>query len=161
MRSDNMKMAERSHGDTGSAPKARLRLWLRLLKITRQTESVLRDRFRREFATTMPRFDVMAALARYEDGLTMSALSGVLRVSNGNVTGMVDRLVDEGLAVRAGVPGDRRASRVHLTRRGREAFAHQAAAHEAWVSELLVGFSGAEAEAISDVLGAARRETAT
>ncbi|ETX30271.1 MarR family winged helix-turn-helix transcriptional regulator [Roseivivax isoporae] len=129
--------------------RARLRLWLRMLKSTRQVEAVLRDRFRTEFGTTLPRFDVMAALARYEGGLKMSALSGVLRVSNGNVTGIVDRLVDEGHVVRVQVPGDRRASLVRLTRRGQQEFARQAEAHARWIDELLTGFAPDEAETLA------------
>ncbi|MCE0505836.1 MULTISPECIES: MarR family winged helix-turn-helix transcriptional regulator [unclassified Roseivivax] len=121
-----------------------------MLKSTRRVEAVLRDRLRTEFDTTLPRFDVMAALARYEEGLKMSALSGVLRVSNGNVTGIVDRLAEDGLAVRVQVPGDRRASLVRLTRKGQEEFARQAVAHEGWVSELLQDFDTEEADSLSD-----------
>lgn len=129
--------------------KERLRLWLRLLKTTRDIESVLRDNFRRDFGTTLPRFDVMAALSRFEGGLKMSEISGVLRVSNGNVTGIVDRLAEDGHLVRVSVPGDRRASRVRLTRKGREEFARQAAAHEAWITEMLGQFSAQEARAMA------------
>ena len=132
-------------GGAEPASKARLRLWLRLLRGTRRIEGALRDRFRTEFDTTLPRFDVMAALAREPAGLRMSRLSEVLRVSNGNVTGIVDRLAQDGLVVRAPVPGDRRAALVRLTRRGREAFDVQAAAHEGWVSELLADFDADEA----------------
>lgn len=137
-------------GTAEERAKARLRLWLRMLKSTRRVEAVLRDRLRTEFDTTLPRFDVMAALARYEEGLKMSALSGVLRVSNGNVTGIVDRLAEDGLAVRVQVPGDRRASLVRLTRKGQEEFARQAVAHEGWVSELLQDFDTEEADSLSD-----------
>lgn len=132
------------------ASKERLRMWLRMLKSTRRVEAALRERLRRDFATTLPRFDVMAALARYDDGLKMSALSGVLRVSNGNVTGIVDRLAEEGLVVRVQVPGDRRASLVRLTRKGHEVFAQQAKAHEAWIGELLEDFTPEEARMFSD-----------
>nr|WP_204318792.1 MarR family transcriptional regulator [Pseudooceanicola aestuarii] len=125
-------------------------MWLRMLKSTRRVEQVLRERLRREFDSTLPRFDVMAALARFDDGLKMSALSGVLRVSNGNVTGIVDRLAEEGLVVRVQVPGDRRASLVRLTRKGQEVFARQAAAHEAWINELLDDFTPEEARIFSD-----------
>ncbi len=117
--------------------KARLRLWLRMLKSSRGVEAELRERLRREFGSTLPRFDVMAALSRFETGLKMSALSGVLRVSNGNVTGIVDRLAEDGLVVRVQVPGDRRATLVRMTRKGQEEFARQAAAHELWIDELL------------------------
>lgn len=119
------------------ASKARLRLWLRLLKVSRHVDARLRENLRAEFGTTLPRFDVMAALSRYPDGLKMSELSGVLRVSNGNVTGIVDRLAEEGLARRLAVPGDRRAAMVRLTQKGREEFARQAAAHEAWIDGML------------------------
>jgi DNA-binding MarR family transcriptional regulator len=129
--------------------KERLRLWLRLLKSSRTIEAHLRDNFRTEFATTLPRFDVMAALSRFEDGLKMSQLSDVLRVSNGNVTGIVDRLAQDGFLVRVPVPGDRRASLVRMTKRGLEEFAVQATAHETWINEMLGSVSEAEAQAIS------------
>ena len=124
--------------DAGSAAsKARLRVWLRVLKVSRLIERELRERLRVEFDTTLPRFDVMAALHRAEKGLNMSELSGVLRVSNGNVTGIVDRLVADGLIVRVPVEGDRRAMIVRLTAKGRAHFAELAKGHEDWVNELL------------------------
>ncbi len=135
------------------ASKTRLRLWLKLLKATRRVEAELRERFRRELESTLPRFDVMAALHRNPDGLRMTELSGVLKVSNGNVTGIVDRLVEDGLVARAAVPGDRRASCVRLTDAGAEAFARQAAAHEGWVDELLSTLTPKEAEAVTALLG--------
>ncbi len=129
--------------------KERLRLWLRMLKTTRLIEAKLREKFREEFDTTLPRFDVLAALSRFEDGLKMTEISGVLRVSNGNVTGIVDRLADDGHLVRVSVPGDRRASRVRMTQKGREEFSRQAAAHERWIADLLGQFSAEQARAIA------------
>jgi len=122
--------------------KERLRLWLKLLKASKWVEAELRERLRLEFDTTLPRFDVMAALQRHGDGLTMSQLSGELRVSNGNVTGIVDRLVEEGLVVRIPVLNDRRATTVRLTGKGRERFAAMAARHEEWVDGLLETLDG-------------------
>ena len=87
-----------------TAAKDRVRLWLRLLKVVRGIEHELRDKLRREHNTTLPRFDVMSALSRHPEGLKMSKLSGVLRVSNGNVTGIADRLSEEGLVERVAVP---------------------------------------------------------
>jgi len=117
--------------------KLRLRFWLALLKASKHVEVEIRDRLRREFDTTLPRFDVMAMLWKSETGLKMSELSSELMVSNGNVTGIVDRLVKDGLVVRVAIKGDRRASLVRLTSRGREAFSAMAAAHETWVARLL------------------------
>ena len=117
--------------------KDRLRAWLALLKSTRAIEAELSARMRGTFGTTLARFDAMSALDRHPDGLRMSELSAALRVSNGNVTALVDRLVADGLARREAVAGDRRASRVHLTERGRRDFDEMARVHEAWVDELL------------------------
>ncbi|MBW4706672.1 MarR family transcriptional regulator [Roseobacter sp. YSTF-M11] len=108
-----------------------------MLKVTRMIEAELRERMRRTWDITLPRFDVMAALRREEAGMKMSDLSGVLRVSNGNVTGIVDRLEGDGLVERRSVEGDRRAMRVLLTGNGRRMFDEMAAVHEQWVDELL------------------------
>lgn len=135
-----------------STSKDRLRLWLRLLKTTRAIEAELRNNLRKEFAGTLPRFDVLAALYRFEDGLKMSAVSGILRVSTGNVTGIVDRLSDEGLVERLAVPDDRRAFLVKLTEKGRVEFTKQAKAHEAWVNEMLGGLPADETKDLTERL---------
>jgi len=144
--------------DVGAAAsKARLRLWLRILKVSHIIERELRERLRVAFDTTLPRFDVMAALYRAEKGLNMSELSGVLRVSNGNVTGIVDRLVDDGHIMRVPVEGDRRAMIVRLTKKGRAHFAALAAAHESWVNEILGSVDVPEAEKLIAQLGSLGR----
>ncbi len=158
-----MSAPQAGHAAAGPAAadsKARLRLWLRLLKASHLIQAELRERLRTGYGTTLPRFDVMAALARYPDGLRMSELSGVLRVSNGNVTGIVDRLEAEGLVVRHAVEGDRRAFRVALTDEGARGFAELAAAHEGWIDGLLAGIPprdaarlSAELDAITERLG--------
>lgn len=139
--------------------KTRLRLWLRLLKATRAVETELRERLRTEFASTLPRFDVMAALDRHPQGLKMSELSRVLRVSNGNVTGIVDRLVDDGIAAREAVPGDRRAVLIRLTPQGRSAFDTLAAAHEDWIDALLGDLGPAQARDLSELLERVPRDS--
>ena len=125
--------------------KERLRLWLRILRTSRGIEAELRERLRVTYGVTLPQFDVLAALARREAGITMTELSRYLMVSNGNVTGIVDRLVEDGLIERAAVPGDRRATLVRLTSKGAADFATMAAVHETWVDELLAGFGKPEA----------------
>lgn len=139
--------------DTSDIPsKDHLRLWLRVLKVTRLVEAELRERLRRQFSTTLPRFDVMSALFRHPEGLKMTVLSRMLMVSNGNVTGIVDRLVEDSFVERQAVPGDRRASLVRLTPKGRAEFALQADAHSRWVSELLGGLSPEESKIAAKAL---------
>lgn len=135
----------------------RLRLWLQLLKLTRSVGNELRECLRLEFDVTLPQFDVLAALFRAEKGLKMSALSDELMVSNGNVTGIVERLVAQGLVVRVPLADDRRAMLVRLTTRGREAFRAMAETHRAWVAQALGGLSDAEAAELGGLIGKARR----
>jgi DNA-binding MarR family transcriptional regulator len=129
--------------------KARLRLWIRLLRATRLIEAETRERFKAQFNVTLPRFDVMAALYRNPEGMLMSEISRFLLVSNGNVTGIVDRLASDGFVVRAQRDGDRRTSFVRLTAKGRAAFADMSAAHEGWIDKLLGGVPVREAEQLS------------
>jgi DNA-binding MarR family transcriptional regulator len=141
-----------------SDSKARLRLWIRLLRASRLIEGVARERLKAQFNATLPRFDVMAALYRKPDGMLMSEISRFLMVSNGNVTGIVDRLVGDSLAVRAQRNGDRRTSFISLTRKGRATFAEMAAAHESWVDELLAGVSARDALELSAKLKSFRSD---
>jgi DNA-binding MarR family transcriptional regulator len=130
------------------ASKQRLRLWLRLLRATRAIEAELRERLRLQFALTLPQFDVLAALARKEQGITMTELSRMLIVSNGNVTGIVDRLVADKMVARKASPDDRRSFLVRLTPKGEAQFETVARAHQQWIDRLLSDFDGAEAETI-------------
>lgn len=129
--------------------KERLRLWLKLLKTSNRISGAVRKRLRDDHASTLPRFDVMSALARFPDGLKMSALSDLLRVSNGNVTGIVDRLVEDGLVRRIAQPGDRRAQIARLTAEGRTAFDRLAAEHECWIDDLLGGLGRDDIAAVT------------
>lgn len=132
--------------------KARLRAWLQILKVSRKIEGELREKMRVEFGSTLPRFDVLAALYRERDGMRMSELSKSLMVSNGNVTGIVDRLVGEGMLVRVPVENDRRASIVRLTEAGEKDFAERALVHEGWVSELFSDLSASDADGLIRIL---------
>jgi DNA-binding MarR family transcriptional regulator len=104
----------------------------------------VRSRLRERFATTLPRFDLMAQLERHPEGLRMNELSRLLMVTGGNVTAIVDQLEKEGLAERIAEPADRRAWLVRLTPAGEKSFAEMARAHEEWVVELLAGMSRRE-----------------
>ena len=134
---------------TTELSKQRLRLWLRLLRATRRIENELRERLRINHATTLPRFDVLAALYRSETGLKMSELGRLLMVSNGNITGIIDRLVEDGLVTRESIAGDRRATRVTLTRSGKQQFDAMAAEHEVWVNDIL---ASVEAHELADLI---------
>lgn len=137
--------------------KNRLRLWLNILRTTRYVENALREEMRVSYDQTLPRFEILAMLERSENGLRMSALSEKLMVSNGNVTGIIERLVQDGLVERLSVPGDKRATLVRLTHKGEAVFAEMADVHERWVNELLDSVTAEDAELMSEQLTEVRR----
>jgi DNA-binding MarR family transcriptional regulator len=129
-----------------------LRIWLRLLTCTQMIEKRVRAGLREQFATTLPRFDLMAQLERHPEGLKMNELSRMLMVTGGNITAIVDQLGKEGLVERLAEPADRRASRIRLTRSGDKTFAEMARAHEDWVVELLSGLTRREQDELLKLL---------
>lgn len=131
--------------------KRRLKMWIRMLGVTRMAERHLREFLRVNHASTLPRFDVMAALYRRRDGVAMSALSRMLLVSNGNATAVVDRLEAEGLVRRTPFEADRRTIHVALTPLGLERFEGQAAAHEAELGRVFGGVSEADLDTLTEI----------
>lgn len=130
-----------------------LRLWLRLLATTNLVESRVRRLLQERFATTLPRFDLLAQLERVPEGLKMGELSQRMMVTGGNVTGITDALEREGLVARSDDPADRRALRVRLTPAGRRAFRAMAEEHERWIVDCFAGLGGREIEQLSGLLG--------
>ena len=129
-----------------------IRLWLRMLATNRLVETRTRRLLQERYATTLPRFDLMAQLERAPKGLKMGELSKRMMVTGGNVTGITDMLEKEGLVERVGDPGDRRARLVRLTGAGRRAFAAMAEEHERWIVEAFTELSGREMATIAALL---------
>jgi len=117
----------------------KLGLWVRLISNSNIIEKEIRNLFRSEFGVTLPRFDLMSALYREQGGLTMGELSRKMLVSNGNVTGIVERLQKEGLVKRWVLPTDRRIYSVGLTAKGRTDFKIMADRHKEWIGDILGG----------------------
>lgn len=121
--------------------KEALRLWLRMLAATSLIEGILKQRLKEHFNVTLAQFDLMAEIARGGQPKTMSELSKLLMVSNGNVTGVADRLSRERLVERLPSKRDRRVTLLALTPKGEALFEEMANAHEAWLNELLKDLS--------------------
>jgi len=129
-----------------------LRLWLRMLTCTNMIEAEIRRRLRERFDVTLPRFDLMAQLDKTPDGLSLGEISRRMMVSNGNVTGLVERLAEDGLVERRASDTDRRSTFVRLTDEGRAAFAEMAAEHAGWVGELFGALSSNDIDILLDRL---------
>jgi DNA-binding MarR family transcriptional regulator len=141
------KVAERPHDH-----KDELRLWLRLFTCKEVIENEVRRRLRDTFDVTLPRFDLMAQLYRAPKAMTLGELSQRMMVSNGNVTGLVDRLVEQGLIRRRPSPKDRRAQFVSLTAEGRRFFGAMARANGDWIADMLADLSSEEINTLMRLL---------
>ena len=148
--------AETKVAESPDSHKDELRLWLRMLACTTLIERVVRRRLHERFAVTLPRFDLMAQLDRAGKGMTLGELSRRMMVTNGNVTGLVERLVEEGLLSRRQAQEDRRAHIVRLTEKGRRQFRKMANVHEQWIADLFTGLSKDEVEKLLLLLGKAK-----
>ncbi|MGE0279836.1 MAG: MarR family winged helix-turn-helix transcriptional regulator [Rhizobiaceae bacterium] len=140
-------------GDHG----AELRLWLRLLTCSTLIETEVRRRLREEFDCTLPRFDLMAQLERAKDGMVLGEVSKRMMVSPGNITMLVERLVETGHITRTVSPTDRRAQIIALTPFGRAEFEKMATVHADWIAELFGGLAAKDGEVLLDRLGKLKR----
>ena len=142
-----------------------VRTWLRMLACTNIIESRVRTALREKFDTTLPRFDLLAQLdaasTDFPDGLTMSELSRRLMVTNGNLTGLVDRLAREGLVTRVASAPDRRAQIVSLTAAGRRALDSMTPDHAEWIRAMFGGISDADRRSLYSLLGKLKQSAQT
>ncbi len=137
----------------GSGDGMELRVWLRLITCFNLMDGAVRQRLHQDYATTLPRFDVLAQLQREGGPLTMGELSRRLMVTNGNITGLIDRLDREGLVARRTAAEDRRRQLVELTPDGARFFAAMADEHRGWVAAMTAGLGRGELRELFDLLG--------
>jgi len=129
-----------------------LRLWLRLLTCTTMIEREIRRRLNERFQITLPRFDLLAQLDKSPEGMTLGEISRRMMVTNGNVTGLVARIADQGYVERHRDATDGRAQRIVMTAKGHEDFTRMAREHGAWITELLGDIEPGEREVLMSLL---------
>lgn len=88
---------------------------------------------------TPQQWSVLAALADESAPVTLVTLARRLIVTKQNMTGMIGRLEQLGLAERQGDPNDLRSYRVSLTRRGRGLVERVRPTYDEWIASLAAG----------------------
>jgi MarR family transcriptional regulator, organic hydroperoxide resistance regulator len=85
---------------------------------------------------SIPQFDVLSTLTE-QQGLSQSDLAQRLYVTKGNVSGLIDRLVEAGYVERRSAPGDRRSNALFLTPDGEKIAQDGIRLQRAFVAETL------------------------
>lgn len=129
-------------------------LWLRLVKCYNLAMRGVRNSLKGEL--TLPQFDVLTQLSRNEEGLNFSQLSDLLLVTAGNLTGIIERMVTQGLVAKQVNPQDRREVFLHLTPTGRELSNKLIQRHEQEVLSMLAGVPEGSLETLKQHLGLLR-----
>lgn len=132
--------------------KESLRTCLRLMSSRTILVQQLRSVFHQHLDITLPQFDVLCVLEHANAPLRMSDISHELMVSNGNITGVIDRLVCLGLVKRERPEHDRRIQFIQLTANGLKEFNRIAELHAAWVAQQFAGLTMKEMRQLQSLL---------
>ena len=130
----------------------RLRAWLALLRCFSSIERVLMQHIAQQYNSSLPRYDVLTALALNPDGLTMGDLASMLKVSKGNITGVVSRLKHDGLVKKVTSKQDRRVQSVTISPQGRKLWESMHADYDRIISSLLSGLTGEQVKVLTQTL---------
>ncbi|GJD72866.1 MarR family winged helix-turn-helix transcriptional regulator [Methylobacterium goesingense] len=112
-----------------------LRVWFRFIRLNRRVTAAMAAELR-GLGLSIPQFDALSTLTERE-GMTQQDLAARLYVTKGNVSGLIDRLVEAGLVERRPIPGDRRSHALHLTAAGADLATRGIVAQKAYVARTL------------------------
>lgn len=132
------------------------RAWLGLLRCFSSIDRVLMRRFSEKFNSSLPRYDVLTALALSPNGMTMGELASSMMVTKGNITGVVNRLKQDGLVRKVTSRSDRRIQSVTLSAEGRVLWDAMHADYDRTISEILSGQSIEDLGALNEMLESTR-----
>jgi MarR family transcriptional regulator, organic hydroperoxide resistance regulator len=112
-----------------------MRVWFRFVRLNRRVTSAVSGELK-SIGLSIPQFDLLSTLTERE-GLSQQELAARLYVTKGNVSGLLDRMVEAGLVERRATPSDRRSNALHLTTKGRQLAERGLALQQAYVGRTL------------------------
>lgn len=148
---DDRSSAGRS-APADSFPDVETRIWLRILSLHGDIHARLNRALGAGFGLSLAKFDVLAQLDRFGGCLSQGQLTQHLKVTGGNVSGLVQRLAADGLISKEMSSTDRRSFVVRLTAKGRSVFAAARRTHRQQLDESFARVPAAELEAALQVL---------
>lgn len=112
--------------------------WKQLFHYTKSLESEMGTRFRKRFNQSLIRYELLSQLFEIApSGLPIGQLAQRMMGSNGNITGLVDRMIVEGLVEKSNCSADRRSINIGLTAKGTELCEAMDLAHADWAESLM------------------------
>lgn len=133
-------------GGEGDRRKVETRIWLQILSLESTIFAKLNGALGAEHGLSVAKFEFLAQVARYPDGVSLGQISANLKVTSGNVSGLVRRLQADGLITRKMSPEDRRSFIVRFTPEGEKLFEKANALHARTLSECFTALAPAELE---------------
>lgn len=126
------------------------RVWFRYIRLHQALYSEVAGRLRM-IGLSVPQFDVLSTLTERE-GMSQRELADRLYVTKGNVSGLIDRLVEAGLVERHATPDDRRSHALHLTQEGVRLAKLGMEAHSLFMAETLGRLSESDIATLDRIL---------
>jgi DNA-binding MarR family transcriptional regulator len=134
-------------------PRNALRAWFRLLLIHKTISKKISVHLRARFALSTARFDALAQLHAAGGKMAMGELSSQLMVTSGNVTGIIDGMIEDGLVRRRPHATDRRSIIIAMTPAGRRLFAKASGALAKWIGAAMGAMSQRELRQLIALFG--------
>lgn len=130
-----------------------IQTWRAMLYASAAIREALMGAVPEEHGVRGPQFGVLRVVAEAgEEGIRLTDISNRLLVSCAHVTGLVDRLEEQGLVVREPHPSDRRALLAKLTPHGREVVADVMPRHNARAKAVFGALTGEERKQLVQLL---------
>jgi DNA-binding MarR family transcriptional regulator len=145
--------------ETGDDERARLAEQIRNLSIAFETgalPTLLNPLLAVEL--TIQQLKVLTMLVTTDDGMTSSGLAEAFGVSMASMSGLLDRLVAQGMVERTSDPHDARVRRIHATEHGRSAMRRLVAARPEFADDVLARLPLEDLSALAQGMAAVAKE---
>lgn len=102
--------------------KVETRIWLQILSLESTLFSRLNGALSAQYGLSVAKFEFLAQVDRFPEGISLGRISANLKVTSGNVSGLVRRLLADGLITKKMSDEDRRSFIVWFTPAGKALF---------------------------------------
>lgn len=128
-----------------------VRIWIRFLRLHQRLGGIA-STWLKSIGLSIAQLDALTVLDQNR-GITQQMLASRLYVTKGNVSGLIDRLVEAGFVERRAIPGDRRSHALFITPEGTTKVALGLAAQDDFVRATLGRMAREDVATLGRLLG--------